>query len=161
MSSESDGKSLLHPNENLRGKVRPEVKEWAKKMRREPAAGEAELWERLRGNKLGFRFRRQAIVRGWIADFWCPAKRLIVEIDGGSHHLAHKRAADVVRDEALAKKLDIRTLRVPLKDVLEDMEKVVNLIRVEMQCRTTGYLQFGKFAAQRRAAKKESSPQPR
>ena len=84
MSVIRDGKEPAKncPHRTLRRGVRREVLIWAKQLRANPAAGEAALWSRLRASRMGFRFRRQAILRGWIADFWCPAKRLVVEVDG-------------------------------------------------------------------------------
>jgi very-short-patch-repair endonuclease len=113
-------------------------------MRRNPADGESELWEQLRAKHLGFRFHRQAVLRGWIADFWCPAKRLIVEIDGGSHRTKNRKIRDSLRDNALREKLDIYTLRIPLEMVKNRLDEVVDLIRSEMNRRPTGYLRFGK-----------------
>ena len=44
------------------------------------------LWSRLRGDKLlGLRFRRQHRIGSYIADFYCPAAKLVIEIDGDSH----------------------------------------------------------------------------
>lgn len=131
-----------HPGENLRRNVRPEIREWAKEMRCNPAAGEAELWERLRAKRLGFRFHRQAVLRGWIADFWCPAKRLVVEIDGVSHQNEYRRTRDSARDKTLLDKLGIRTLRFPLELVQDNLDEVVDKIRCEMKCRPTRYLRF-------------------
>lgn len=43
------------------------------------------LWERLRNNKLGVKFRRQFSIMGYVVDFYCPKYRLIVELLGGVH----------------------------------------------------------------------------
>jgi very-short-patch-repair endonuclease len=84
------------------------------------------LWERLRGNKLGVRFRRQAIVLGYIADFWCPTFRLVVELDGACH--AERVAYDAERDRNLAKH-GIHTLRIPSRQVFSDMAGVIRRIK--------------------------------
>jgi very-short-patch-repair endonuclease len=48
--------------------------------------GERRLWALLRRKQLsGFRFRRQAEIGPYIADFFCPQVRLIVELDGDPH----------------------------------------------------------------------------
>jgi very-short-patch-repair endonuclease len=54
-------------------------------MRKEMTAAEVLLWTRLRGNQLGFRFRRQHRIGSYIADFFADAARLLVEVDGDSH----------------------------------------------------------------------------
>jgi very-short-patch-repair endonuclease len=58
----------------------------AKRMRRAPTVQEARLWDELRGRKLGgFKFRRQAPIGPYVADFVCLERRLIVEADGPFH----------------------------------------------------------------------------
>nr|WP_244639219.1 endonuclease domain-containing protein [Bosea sp. ANAM02] len=55
-------------------------------MRHEPTEAERTLWLLLRDRRFsGFKFRRQVQIGRYIADFVCPAKRLIVEVDGGQH----------------------------------------------------------------------------
>ena len=58
--------------------------------------GERQLWQRLRGEQLGLKFRRQYPLGGYVADFACLAPRLIVEIDGSQH--ADQIAYDAKRD---------------------------------------------------------------
>ena len=55
-------------------------------MRRVPAKAKELLWFHLRNRKLGdFRFRRQHPVGPYVADFYCPDKKLIIELDGDTH----------------------------------------------------------------------------
>ena len=64
-------------------------------MRREPTEPEKRLWRALSGSKLaGFKFRRQAVIGPYIADFLCPQKALVVEVDGDTH----AEGVDAVRD---------------------------------------------------------------
>ncbi len=44
------------------------------------------LWVQLKNSGLGFKFRRQHSIGGYIADFYCPSKKLIIEIDGSQHY---------------------------------------------------------------------------
>ena len=45
---------------------------------------EIRLWSRLRRKQLdGFRFRRQQPIGPFIVDIFCPAAKLVVEVDGG------------------------------------------------------------------------------
>ncbi len=58
----------------------------AKRMRKNMTDAERKLWHELRAHRLmGLGFRRQYPIRNYIADFACPARRLIVEIDGSQH----------------------------------------------------------------------------
>jgi very-short-patch-repair endonuclease len=98
-------------------------------MRRAPTPAEARLWAALRRRQLdGLRFRRQAPVHGWIADFSCPERWLIVEVDGPSHDAPERRALDAARDAALARR-GFRTVRVRNEDVLERLPAVLRAIQ--------------------------------
>ncbi len=58
----------------------------ARELRAAPTDAERKLWQGLRGRQLlGFKFRRQYPIAGYIADFACPEARLVVELDGGQH----------------------------------------------------------------------------
>ena len=51
-----------------------------------PTDAEIRLWSRLRRKQLdGFRFRRQQPIGPYIVDFFCPAAKLVIEVDGGQH----------------------------------------------------------------------------
>jgi very-short-patch-repair endonuclease len=86
----------------VRGQRVPyEMHERAKKLRREMTPAEKVLWKELRTNKLnGLHFRRQQIVYGYFADFYCHQHALIVELDGGIHELQQdydaERAAHLI-----------------------------------------------------------------
>ncbi len=56
-----------------------------KKLRTKATPQEVKLWGRLRKNQLGYRFRRQQSIGWYIVDFYCPEKKLAVEIDGSQH----------------------------------------------------------------------------
>jgi very-short-patch-repair endonuclease len=91
----------------------------ARRLRRVPTAAEATAWQILRDRALyGLKFRRQQILAGFIVDFYCPALRLVLELDGGVHHDPTQREHDRVRTDVL-RKLSIRVLRVPNHHVHE------------------------------------------
>ena len=54
-------------------------------MRQSPTDSEARLWRALRSSQIGVAFRRQVPLLGFIADFYAPSARLIVELDGSYH----------------------------------------------------------------------------
>jgi very-short-patch-repair endonuclease len=98
----------------------------ARRMRCAPTPAEAKLWEALRKKQLGgLRFRRQAPLYGYIADFWCNAHRLVIEVDGPYH--AERQAEDARRDEVMAS-YDITVLRVTNDEVLADLDGVLTRI---------------------------------
>ena len=98
----------------------------ARDLRRDMSLPEVQLWQALRGEKLGgLRFRRQHPIPPYVLDFYCAGVRLAVEIDGDSHD---GRAAQDARRDAFLLELGIRTLRVPARDVLNDLPAVTDHI---------------------------------
>ena len=73
----------------------------ASAFRKAPTSTERWLWSQLRGKQLTWRFRRQYVVAGYIVDFYCPAFKLVVEIDGPFHHNRAGKQRSNVRDGEL------------------------------------------------------------
>jgi very-short-patch-repair endonuclease len=98
----------------------------ARRMRKTPTAAEALLWELLRAKQLmGFKFRRQHIIRTFIVDFYCPACKLVVEIDGP----IHKRQMDYDRErEANLCAMGYQILRFSNQAVINDIGDVISKI---------------------------------
>ena len=61
------------------------ARKFAQSLRRGMTDGERLLWQKLRGEQLGFKFRRQHPLGSYVADFACLAPQLIVELDGSQH----------------------------------------------------------------------------
>ncbi len=76
--------------------------EKAREMRNNPTEAEALMWNYLVGNKMGYHFRRQHPVMGYIPDFICLEKKLIIEIDGGYHLEGEQPEKDAERTAALS-----------------------------------------------------------
>ena len=77
--------------------MKSELTDSARTMRRLPTEAERVMWGLLRGRQLdGMKFRRQAPIGPYIADFVCFDAKLIVECDGGQHadsaHDSHRDA---------------------------------------------------------------------
>ncbi len=62
--------------------------EQARALRKNMTYAEQLLWGRLRAKRLGVKFRRQAPIGDFIADFCCHEVGLIIEVDGGQHREA-------------------------------------------------------------------------
>lgn len=58
---------------------------------------EVKLWRYLRKSPEGYSFKSQYVLLGWIADFWCPKLKLVIEVDGKQH----TRAGDYHRDKTM------------------------------------------------------------
>ena len=96
----------------------------AKTLRHNMTPAETHLWNALRGGTLhGFRFRRQQIIQGFIADFYCHAAGLVVECDS----VAHDAEYDTERDSVFAS-LGIRVLRFSNEEVLGNTRGVLDTI---------------------------------
>ena len=102
-------------------------------LRREPTAAEERLWSVLRREQVnGLRFRRQKRFGAFIADFYCPAVRLVVEVDGTVHDAPDRQAYDRDRDAALSD-MGLHILRVTNDEVFTDLWSVVGRIRSAAQ----------------------------
>ena len=83
----------------------------ARVLRANDTLAEAKLWQELRNRRLGgLKFVRQAPVGPYFVDFLCRERRIIVEIDGGTHGSDAERAADAAR-EAELRRLGFRVFR--------------------------------------------------
>ena len=89
-------------------------------MRRNPTEWEKRLWRHLSNSQTGHKFRRQAVIAPYICDFFCPAKGLVIEIDGDTHD----PVADRRRDAELARH-GFHTLRFSNADVRDTIEGVM------------------------------------
>ena len=81
------------------------------------------LWQALRGGRAGgLRFRRQHPIGPYVLDFYCPAARLAVEVDGEAHDIPDQAGHDLRRDAWLAEQ-GIQVLRVLAADVLDEKRR--------------------------------------
>ena len=98
----------------------------AKGMRAKPTEAETLLWEYLRANRLGVKFRRQHPLGDYITDFVCLEKRLVIELDGKCHE--DNTEHDKLRDNELLK-LGYRTVRFTNEELFGDIEHVLSTIK--------------------------------
>ena len=98
----------------------------ARELRQTQTPSEAALWKLLRHHQMsGFQFRRQHPIDRFFADFACSAAKLIVELDGASHH--DRTEQDEARDEHL-RNLGWTTLRFSNADLANHPEGVWSAI---------------------------------
>ena len=77
---------LARPRRDDRPNTRPALQTFRTELRKNLTPAEATLWRYLSGSKLdGRKFRRQHSFDKYIFDFYCPAERLAVELDGEVH----------------------------------------------------------------------------
>jgi very-short-patch-repair endonuclease len=73
----------------------PEIENAARQLRHRLTPAETKLWQALKNRQLG----DQHPIGRFIVDFYCPACRLIIEIDGGIHQL--QQEYDLARTDHL------------------------------------------------------------
>ena len=83
--------------------VSPRLRGFARTQRKDMPRAEALFWEQVRGGRFhGVKFKRQVPIAPFIADFYCAAARLVIEIDGPVHEAEARRRRDEARDAWLA-----------------------------------------------------------
>jgi adenine-specific DNA-methyltransferase len=107
----------------------------AREMRRAPTDAERILWSMLRARKLGgLRFRRQQPIGPFIADFYCSAAKLVIELDGGQHGDAARLEYDARRTNWLEQS-GFKVLRVWNWELFEDRDRIAEMIYRELKAR--------------------------
>jgi very-short-patch-repair endonuclease len=106
----------------------PRLKGRARSLRANLTDAEQRLWARLRRKQiLSVQFYRQKPIGNYIADFYAPAVRLIVEVDGSQHFNVLQAQYDRRRTEYL-KRLGLRVLRFTDRQVLLELDSVMKEI---------------------------------
>jgi len=107
------------------------LSERRKNLRNNSTPEEILLWIRLKNSQTGFKWRRQHSIGGYITDFYCPEKKLVVEIDGPQHLERENKEYDAVRLKFL-EGLDIKVLRFKNKEIATETERVVRRIQLAL-----------------------------
>ncbi|MCH8802127.1 MAG: endonuclease domain-containing protein [Chloroflexi bacterium] len=106
-------------------RYRSNLKPTGRRLRSEMTKCERMLWSRLRRKQLhGVQFYRQKPIGSYIVDFYAPAARLVVEVDGPQHQDQINAQNDAHRDESL-KSQGLRMLRFTNLQVVDDLDAVV------------------------------------
>ncbi len=104
--------------------------EIARRLRRDAMDVEKILWRALRERVVPWKFRRQHPIGRRIADFACPARKLVIELDGGQHgermEADHRRNAEIAR-------YGYRVIRFWNNEVLDNLDGVLETIRLALE----------------------------
>lgn len=112
---------------------RPILKQRRKELRNNATPAEQKLWRILKHSNLGgYKFRRQHSVGPYVLDFYCPTKKLALELDGDSHFTDEALVYDRERT-AYLNGLGIKVLRFLNTDVYERIEAVCERIQEEIK----------------------------
>lgn len=104
----------------------PQIEAKARRLRHNMTLAEEILWRELKGKKLGgFKFRAQHPVGSFILDFYCPACKLVVELDGPIHY--EQAEYDEARTQQLTD-YGYHIIRFDNDDVLTNLQFVLEKI---------------------------------
>ena len=102
----------------------------SKHNRKEQTEAEGLLWQYLRDSQLGYKIRRQHAIDGYIADFVCLKKGLVIEVDG-EYHLDNEEN-DALRTEVL-NKYGFEVIRFTNEEVAENTISVAQKIKDKLE----------------------------
>ena len=112
----------------------PEMKAHRRELRTNGTPAERALWNWLKRKQVrGLQFRRQYSVGYHILDFYCPALKLAIELDGDYHNHMVMPEKDGIRDQELLLKHGIKTLRFENKVVFEHPNVIIDAILQEFE----------------------------
>ena len=112
----------------------PYLKENSRKLRSNMTEAEVILWNRLRKKQINnLQFYRQKPLGDYIVDFYCPIKKLIIEIDGGQHYENGEIIKkDKEREKFLIQTLKLKVLRFTNTDIIKNLTSVIDKIMEEL-----------------------------
>lgn len=108
----------------------PHIKQRRKSLRNNLTKEEIILWNYLKDSKIIYKFRRQASIGYYIADFYCPKYRYVIELDG-EHHLANKQY-DAERDNYLGSN-GCTVRRFWNGQIHENLDEILQIIRNDLE----------------------------
>ncbi len=105
-----------------------ELKSRRSYLRKNMTKAEIVLWSRLKNSQLGgLKFRRQASIANYIVDFYCPSRKLAVELDGDVHGHPSRVDSDLKR-QADIESLGVAVVRFTNSEVMQNTESVLQKI---------------------------------
>ena len=115
----------------MNGLYNPHLIENAKSLRKAMTKEERKLWYTFL-RYLPVKFVRQKVIGDYIADFYCPSKRLILELDGSQHYEDTQARYDAERTEFFHKH-EITVMRISNYEIAKDYEGVKKTILHSLQ----------------------------
>nr|WP_314835918.1 endonuclease domain-containing protein [uncultured Flavobacterium sp.] len=127
-------KNPLESDNMWRG-ASPQIFSNAKKLRANLTAAEEQLWLAVKNNQIeGYKFRRQHPLSIYIADFYCHALKLVIEIDGGYHLDEEQRLLDEKRTSDIEFQ-GLKVIRFTNDEVLVQLPEVIDKIKAFINTR--------------------------
>lgn len=121
-------KKLLQTDDMCKG-ASAQIFSNAKKLRENSTAAEEKLWLAVKDNQIeGYKFRRQHPISNYIADFYCHALKLVIEIDGGYHLTEEQKLLDAKRTNDIEFQ-GLKVMRFTNEEVLLQLPEVIAKIK--------------------------------
>jgi len=106
----------------------PRLKKTSRLLRTNMTDAEQALWQRIRRKQIqGMQFYRQKPLFAFVVDFYCPAAKLVIELDGSQHFAEEHQGKDQERDAALTGS-GLRVLRFDNRQILLETDAVLEVI---------------------------------
>ncbi|MFA6272887.1 MAG: DUF559 domain-containing protein [Candidatus Paceibacterota bacterium] len=102
------------------------LKPRARELRKQGILAEVLFWRQIKAKKFGYHFYRQKPLSNYIVDFYCPALKLVVEIDGSSHQ--DKKQYDKLREEFL-QSIGLRVIRFSDAEIKDNIHNVIKILK--------------------------------
>ena len=107
-------------------RINPKKLELARQFRKNPTESEDAVWQMLRNRQIkNLKWRRQQVIDGFIADFFCAELNVVLEIDGSIHENEEIKEYDEYRTSVFEKK-GIQVFRLKNEDC--DKQHITELI---------------------------------
>ena len=119
-------------DENLFYKAHPLIFKKAEELRNHPTHSESLLWNYVKENQFGIKFRRQHPASNYVLDFYAHKIKLAIEIDGDIHSMEDVKRNDSVRQSRL-ESLGIYFLRFSTQEVEKEPDKVLDKIKLKIK----------------------------
>ncbi len=119
-------------NENMFYKAHPLIFKKAEELRDHPTHCESLLWNYVKENQFGIKFRRQHPASNYVLDFYAHKIKLAIEIDGDIHSMEDVKRNDLERQGRL-ELLGIRFLRFSTQEVEKGLDEVLDKIKLKIK----------------------------
>ena len=116
---------------NMHYGASPTIFKNARELRKKPTKAESVLWQYLRKNQMGERFRMQHPMWQCIVDFYCHRLKFVIEVDGGVHEEEDVQLMDKEKSDYL-ENLGLHILRLSNEEVLFDIDNTLSKIAAFM-----------------------------
>ena len=109
-------------------RINPKKLELARQFRKNPTESEDAVWQMLRNRQIkNLKWRRQQVIDGFIADFYCAELNVVLEIDGSIHEDEEVIEYDAFRTSVFEER-GIKVFRLKNEDC--DIQHLTELIEI-------------------------------